>query len=145
VWRSLSCYIRRPFAVGEWRTAINKEAFMAAILSSPVPQTLREIFRDHPELIQEIQDGLNRLIDKPYQGTPIFEQAVWVLEDTLGQFVARARNDLSAAEQSGNAADIEKAKAKQALVFKARPKQVWLTGLDEFERYARTHEAGGGA
>ncbi len=118
---------------------------MTTVLSSPVPKKLQEIFHDHPELIQEIQDGLDRLAANPKKGTPIFEQAVWLLEDSLSEFVARAREELNRAEASGSAEDIQKAQAKLASMIKAKPKQVWLIGLDEFERYASGHGIGGAA
>ncbi len=111
---------------------------MSDMLPSPVPRKLREIFQSHPELLQEVQNGLDQLAAKPSPGTPIFEQAVWVVEDTLSALAQRARDDLASAEQSGDAAAIEAAKSKQSVVTQAKPKQVWLVDLGEFESYAKT-------
>jgi hypothetical protein len=116
---------------------------MNTALSAPVPVKLRELLRDYPELIDEIEDGLNGLVVNPYQSTPIIDQAIWLLEDTLSKFTLNVQNELKDAENSGDVAAIERAKAKQASVFKARPKQAWLIGLDEFEQYAKAYRAGG--
>jgi hypothetical protein len=122
-----------------------KEIKMTTVLSTHVPPKLQEILSDHPALIQEIHDGLDRLAAAPLKGTPVFEQAVWLLEDTLSRFVESARADLTAAESTGNADAIEKAQSKVAATVKAKPKHVWLMGLDEFEQSAARRSSGGAA
>jgi hypothetical protein len=129
-------------ALGGW-SCETRRFFMKTMLSAPVPPKLRELLRDYPELIDEIEDGLNGVLANPYHGTPIIDQAIWLLEDTLGKFALKAQSELKDAENSGDVAAIERAKAKQASVFKARPKQAWLIGLDEFEQYAKAYRAGG--
>ena len=113
--------------------------------SAPVPQSLREILRDYPELIQEIQDALDRIVVSPRHGTPIIDQTIWMLEDVLGEFTLRAAKELKEAQGTFDPSAIARAEAKQASVVKARPKRAWLLDLDEFEAYARTHRTGGPA
>jgi hypothetical protein len=88
--------------------------------SPPVPQKLREMLKDYPEYIAGLQQSLNRLIEKPLHGTPPFELATWLLEDTLGDFAIDARAELSAAEASGDPEAIAHAKAKAHLMGRAR-------------------------
>jgi hypothetical protein len=67
----------------------------------PVPQGLREMLKDYPDHIQELQKSLNRVITKPSKSTPPFEVAIWELERTLETFIDEAREELKAAEASG--------------------------------------------
>jgi hypothetical protein len=103
----------------------------------PVPQRLREMLKDYPEHIQTLQEDLIAVAQKR-SPTPPFERAVWMLEDALSSFISEARAELHAAEASGDAAAIERAKAKELLMLHARS----LHGLhDLFDYFQANKEA----
>jgi hypothetical protein len=84
------------------------------------------MLKDYPEHIQELQRSLNLVVEKPSIGTPPFEVAIWALEDELGSFISEARSELQAAEASGDAVAIERAKDKELLMLHARSKGGWI-------------------
>lgn len=86
----------------------------------PVPQKLREMLKDYPEHLERLQDALNYMIEKPSHGVMPFDRAIWLLEGELEEFISEARNELQAAEASGDAEAIERAKAKKFLMGSAR-------------------------
>ncbi|MFA0924599.1 hypothetical protein [Xanthomonas fragariae] len=86
----------------------------------PVPQKLREILKDYPELIERLQQQLNNVMQRPSKATPIFEWAIWMLEDELSSFISEAREELNAAISSGDPEAIEKAKRKDFAVGYSR-------------------------
>ena len=100
----------------------------------PVPQALREMFRNYPELIERLQASLNSVITNPVKRQPPFEVAIWELEGMLDCFVNEARQELDAAETSGEPAAIERANAKLSLMRSAGFKGRWL-GDDAFADY----------
>jgi hypothetical protein len=100
----------------------------------PVPQSLRELLKDYPEHIQILQNDLIRIASNPYKGTPLFEQALWVLEDALEAFAVKAQGELRAAEATGDAEAIARAEEKRKLMFKAARKSFWMSD-DSFGAY----------
>lgn len=92
-----------------------------------VPQSLRELLKDYPEHIQTLQDDLSHIAQKTRLGIPPFEQAVWMLEDALSEFVVQARAELEAAEASGDTDAIEQSKAKTLLMARASSKLQWIS------------------
>jgi hypothetical protein len=106
---------------------------MSKQLMSPVPQGLREMLRDYPEHIQILQEDLNKVVAKRSPGIDPFDRAIWMLESTLGVFIQEAREELKAAEDSGDKQAISKANGKFQLMFDCRPTVVWkLKGLMEY-------------
>ncbi|MFA0925109.1 hypothetical protein ACDH50_19245, partial [Xanthomonas fragariae] len=99
----------------------------------PVPQKLREILKDYPELIQRLQDVLDAYVQRPFKLMP-FDGAIWALEGRLGSFISEAREELESAKSSGDAAAIGKAQEKELLMFRASSKYRWITD-DKFEMY----------
>ncbi|MGE6332884.1 hypothetical protein [Stenotrophomonas sp. NPDC077659] len=85
----------------------------------PVPQKLRDMLKEYPEHIQTLQADLNRVVQKPFKGTPMSEQAIWALEAALDAFIGEARKELKAAEVSGDPVTIARAKEKERLMFQA--------------------------
>lgn len=108
----------------------------------PVPQKLREMLKDYPEYIAGLQQSLIRLIEKPMHGTPPFERAIWLLEDTLSTFAVDAREELSAVEGSDDAEAIARARAKAHLMGRARSSGAGggMCGLDDLWNYFETHK-----
>jgi len=86
----------------------------------PVPQRLREILKDYPELIQTLQEDLNSVITDPIRGTPPFELAIWRLEDALSAFIDQSRRELDAVKAGGDPEAIEQAEKKVRLMLGAR-------------------------
>jgi hypothetical protein len=94
------------------------------------------MLKDYPEHIQELQQSLNRVVAKPFLATPLFEQAIWALERVLGSFIDEARDELEAAEASGDAEAIARANEKERLMFRARSGP---GNLEELGQYFDTH------
>jgi hypothetical protein len=121
-----------------------EEKNMVKIPAPPVPPRLREMLKDYPALIQEVQDGLDSLVRKmAAEGAvslPPFEEAVWYLEDTLDAFYSRAQEELDAAEVDGDLQAIDKAKAKRHLMGRTASDRPWNDEGDQslwsyFRRY----------
>ena len=92
----------------------------------PVPAKLREILKDYPDHIEELQRALNSVKDRRIKSTPPFEAAVWALEDKLEGFIREARIELADAEASGDPKAITQAREKEKLMFSASFKRHWL-------------------
>lgn len=114
---------------------------MAQSTMPPVPQRLRELLNDYPELIERLQHALNRVIEKPVKGTPLFEIAVWTLEDELSALASEAHQELKGAEASENVAAVESAKAKERLVSHASSKGTWISDEDLWDYFQANKEA----
>ncbi|UKE76934.1 hypothetical protein [Xanthomonas graminis] len=82
----------------------------------PVPQKLREMLKDYPQYLDELQRTLNELFAKPLHGTPLFEQAIWGLEAALESFVSDARDDLDKAKAIGALEAVRSAEEKLRLM-----------------------------
>jgi hypothetical protein len=111
---------------------------MPNIPPPPVPQPLREMLKDYPELIEELQRRLIDLMSDHARSIPMFEQAIWLLQDALSAFRSNANKELKAAEQSGDSALIEKAKTKRFLIGRARNESPWSENR-EFWNYFQTY------
>jgi len=92
----------------------------------PIPQRLREMLKDYPQLLQELQDSLDKVITDPVRGIPSFEVAIWALEDTLGSFVSEARKELRGTKVGGDSAAIENAEKKLDILLGTVFKGKWL-------------------
>jgi hypothetical protein len=108
---------------------------MSDLPSPPVPEKLREMLKDYPDLIQELQDGLNSFTKKPTPFQP-FDEARWLLGDMLGSFYSDARSELNAAETSGNEQAIQKAKEKEFAIGCARGN---LGAMNDLWAYFEAH------
>ncbi|WP_122100668.1 hypothetical protein [Solilutibacter pythonis] len=103
----------------------------------PVPRQLREMLKDYPEHVERLQQTLNRIIEKPMRGTPPFERAIWLLEGCLETFVSEVRDELEAAEESGDVEVIARAKSKELLMGRARHQGIYA--LDDLSNYFHTY------
>ncbi|MFZ5662646.1 MAG: hypothetical protein ACOY9B_08065 [Pseudomonadota bacterium] len=108
----------------------------------PVPQRLREMLKDYPDLIERLQQALNTVTDKPSKVTPPFEVAIWMLEGGLATFIAEAREELEAAEASGDPDQIARAKSKLDLMFSAHSGNdgMRLGLMDDLWNYCQTYK-----
>lgn len=105
----------------------------------PVPQRLREMFKDYPRHIDRLQEVLNYVAETSSAGVGPFDRAIWVLESRLGTFVDEARSELQTAEASGDAEAIARAKAKDLLMGRARSKGRWIAD-DALCEYFQTNK-----
>ena len=114
---------------------------MSKLPPPPVPEKLREMLKDYPELIQEIRDTLDGYAKKPNPLQP-FDGALWLLEDTLSTFAVDAREELNAVEGSDDAEAIARARAKAHLMGRARSSSAGggMCGLDDLWDYFETHK-----
>ena len=99
---------------------------MAPPPSPPVPAKLREMLKDYPDHIEQLQKALNSVKDRRFKSTPPFEAAAWALEDKLEGFIHEARIELADAEASGDPKAITQAREKEKLMFSASFKRHWL-------------------
>jgi cysteinyl-tRNA synthetase len=97
----------------------------------PVPQSLRELLKDYPEHIQVLQDDLIDVASKPAKSIPLFEQALWAVEDALGAFIRDAQKEIAAAKATGDSEAITKAEEKRKQMSIARN---WMSD-DKFRSY----------
>ncbi|MEZ5704652.1 MAG: hypothetical protein R3E56_04600 [Burkholderiaceae bacterium] len=82
----------------------------------PVPQVLQDALKDHPEVVAELQRGLqtvgrNAGMTKA-QLTDQFEKAIWVLDGTLEKASVQALTRLRKAESDGDDERTESERAK---------------------------------
>jgi hypothetical protein len=105
----------------------------------PVPQKLREMLKEYPELIERLQESLNKVITDPVKSEPPFEVAIWRLEGALDSFVDEALVELDAARASGDAAAIGKADAKRRLMLFAGSSGGGMHDLSELHAYFQAH------
>ncbi|OAX89031.1 hypothetical protein A7D16_08045 [Xanthomonas nasturtii] len=113
---------------------LNQEAFMTQTNDSspdsvgkrpPVPQGLRESFKDYPDHIARLESALQESVDKPSPITPPFEFAIWAIEDCLDTFIDESRERLRVAEQTGDPEAIALAKATHLLMLHSAAKGTW--------------------
>lgn len=102
-------------------------------LPPPVPQRLREMLKDYPEHIARLQEVLDSMLAKPSHGVDPFDRAIWKLEGRLETFISEAREELKEAEASGDPVAIERAKAKELLMGRARHQGIY--DLDDLWAY----------
>lgn len=113
---------------------------MSPLPPPPVPQKLREMLKDYPEHIERLQEVLNKGIENPSRATPPFEVAIWMLEGATEEFIQQAREELKAAEASGDATAIEWAKEKLDLMFRARSSNGGMADLNELWDYLQVNK-----
>lgn len=104
---------------------------MPSLPQPPVPQGLREMLKDYPEHIQRLQGALNDYMQKPFRLMP-FDGAIWALEGRLETFVSEARQEVRAAEASGDVEAIEQAKSKKFTFGAARADMGLLSDLQAY-------------
>jgi hypothetical protein len=101
----------------------------------PIPQRLQELLKDYPTHLARIQEVLNNVVEDPLKLTPLFEQAIWALEDQTTAFIREAQTELEAAQEIGDADVIARAEVKEELMFSARSVNDGLGDLNEVRDY----------
>ena len=118
---------------------------MTATSLPPVPHGLREMLKDYPELVERLQENLNQIVRTPSSVTSPFERAIWILEDTLGSFITKARDELRTADESGTEEEVARAREKLNLMLDCRSPTSWgddnlagyFSGQDEVARHVQ--------
>ncbi len=116
---------------------------MAPLPPPPVPQKLRDLLQDYPDLIQRLQEVLDDYFRKPDRSIP-FDGAIWALEGRLGSFISEARVALKTAEAGGDQDAIRQADEKLNLMFQAASKNggMRLGLMDEIAEYCEAYKRG---
>ncbi len=106
----------------------------------PIPQRLRELLKDYPEHLAQIQEDLNDLVLNHAKSIPLFEQVIWDLEGRTSAFIREAQVELEAAQEAGDADAIARAEVKEELMFSARSVNDGLGDLKEVRDYIQAHK-----
>ena len=90
----------------------------------PVPKVLQEALKEYPELIAGLQEALTKTGVTLFMSKTLrydqFEIAIALLEGRLGSYISDAAAEVTAAEATGDAALIAKAKEKKMLMIGCR-------------------------
>lgn len=113
---------------------------MPKLPAPPVPQKLRELLKDYPEYIASSQEILNTF-SKPAPRLQPFDEAVWLLEDGLADFLAKASMEWEAAKSGGDAVAIEQATKRVESLSLARGKFRWITDEGLWNYFQENKEA----
>ena len=112
----------------------------------PIPQRLREMLKDYPKHLQQLQEDLNYALDgsRPARGTTnhVFEEMIWALEGCLDAFIREAKDELEAAQASGDAEAVGRADLKLRLMFRARSSNggMKLFYMDDLTHYLEKYQ-----
>ncbi len=98
----------------------------------PVPSRLREMLKDYPELIEKIQEVLNKVAANGLD--PRFDWAVTRLKDTMEAFYIDAASALREVEKLGDTEAIALARKKEFTIGRTRSEEPWFMD-DEFYSY----------
>jgi hypothetical protein len=91
----------------------------------PVPQSLRELLRKHPQHIERLQEVLAEYAQKQFR-LMSFDGAVSAIEGRLETFVSEAHAEVRAAKTSGDVRAIERANEKASLMRRVHFKACWI-------------------
>jgi hypothetical protein len=110
----------------------------------PIPQRLREMLKDYPGHLHQLQEDVNYTFDgpRPARGSVnhVFEQIIWALEGCLDAFIREAKDELEAAHASGDAEAIARAEAKASLMRRSRSGSNGMLNLSELRAYLTQHQ-----
>ena len=114
---------------------------MSKLAPPPVPRKLCELLQDHPDQIARLQEALDQSSDRPSPRIQPFDEAVWALENRLDALLIAAQDDLASAEASGDPVMIGKAREREALISRARPKFLWISDEGLWNYFQENKEA----
>jgi hypothetical protein len=101
-----------------------------------VPRTVRELLKDYPELIEDLQDGLTKSHYGP-SGALSFESAVWLLKDMLDADWGDADEEAEQAKSRGDQEAARRADEKSMAISMAM-REVYGDG--DLSSYFKAHE-----
>jgi hypothetical protein len=112
----------------------SKWKHMAKIPPPPVPPRMREMLKDYPAMIEEVQSGLNHIVGvmlDGHGGTPPFERAVWRLQDCLDRLADEANAEIARANASGDLEAGKRAEKRIDLIWRVRGNRPWHDRSDQ--------------
>lgn len=92
----------------------------------PVPAGIVDVLKDHPALVQRLQESINRAAEVSESSAPRIEMIIWALEDGLEGLVFEALKDVAEAKAKGDTNAVADAESKELLMRRASLKQVWI-------------------
>lgn len=101
-----------------------------------VPRTVREVLKDYPEVIEDLQDGLTTT-HYGSRGPMDFDRAVWLLKDMLGGDMSKAYSEEDHAKARGDLEAAAQANKKATALAKARHE---VYGDGDLSSYFKAHE-----
>ncbi|RSZ32774.1 MULTISPECIES: hypothetical protein [unclassified Variovorax] len=99
---------------------------MSRLAPPPIPPRLRDVLKDYPVHLEQLQQELNKFAERTEPSLAPFEEAAWIIESALDAFVIDAIGEQKVAEASGDPAAIAKAHEKAAVMAIASGKRTWL-------------------
>lgn len=101
----------------------------------PIPQRIRELLSEYPDLLERLQDALDEVVTKPERSTPPFEVAIWALEDTLSAFISKAQGELAAQKGGNDSSLVRQLEKKRDVLFSARSRGYGMSDMRELRAY----------
>lgn len=105
------------------------------VSSPPFPARLREMLKDYPDHIADLQRLIASFAEKPTPWSR-YEELIWAFEDSASSFFQDAGAELKVAKESGDVELILKADAKEKQMGRIVLQKPWL-GDAEFRDYFR--------
>ena len=113
---------------------------MPMLTTTPIPQKLHEMLKEHPKHIKRLQEYLNDYLSKPSKITPLFEQVIWALEGCLETFIHEAEDELEAARANRDEEAISMAEDKVSLMRRARSSNGGMMNLEDLWQHFEAHK-----
>ena len=105
------------------------------VSSPPFPARLREMLKDYPDHIADLQRLIASFADKPTSWSR-YEELIWAFEDSASSFFQDAGAELKVAKESGDVDLISKAEEKEKQMGRIVLQSPWV-GDAEFRAYFR--------
>lgn len=101
----------------------------------PIPQRIRELLSEYPDLLERLQDALDEVVTKPAHSIPPFEVAIWTLQDTLEGFIYSAQGELAVQEGGGDDLLVRQLEKKIDVLFSAAARGDGRRDMSELRAY----------
>lgn len=92
--------------------------FKAKLTPPQVPPRLRELLKDYPEHVENLQTVLNEFAERTPRVQPL-DEAIWALQNRLDCFLQEAVRQLEAARADGNPLLIDRAERARSTMGRA--------------------------
>ena len=92
----------------------------------PIPRSSRSQLKDYPEHIERLQLALHGVTVAKTTRLPRIDMAVSALDDRMYRFLSEARDELEAAQRSGDPERVARAEADEAVMEQLCRKNAWM-------------------
>lgn len=92
----------------------------------PVPRSLRSALKNHPDHLERLQLALQGVAVAPTTRLPRIDMAVMAIDDRLNRFLAEARDELDAAQRSGDPERLVSAASEEAFMAALCRRNAWM-------------------